>query len=97
MTVDYKRDHEESCVIIAKTANGTDRYHVSPIDIEESIEFITTAYALMDNACEQVYISGFTLESKNTNLSKDEILRRIRFSSQKMKKIEPVEVVYHTK
>jgi len=90
-TIEYKKDYIESCVLIAVVDGENYRFKVAPKEIETSIEFIQTAYTYFNRDCNKIYISGFTLETSGSNLSKEEILKRIA-NQVKRKRIEPKEI-----
>ena len=79
MEIKYKEGQEQSCVLVAETNEAHVRFNVAPANIEKGIKVIKAAYEYLGNPCNKVYISGFTLVSKNTNLTKEGIINRIAF------------------
>ena len=72
-----KRDLEESCVLVADLSDTSYTYNVAIEEIAEAQKTIKATFDLFDKPCKRVYISGFTLVSKNTNLSKESIIARV--------------------
>ena len=85
MTVNYKEGHIDSCVIIAEADGSKDRYFVAPEDADQSIRLIKNALRIIGKENPKVYISGFTLVTKNTNLSQEDIVNKILLSAEIVK------------
>ena len=81
MEVNYKKGLEPSCLLIAEHNGYNYSYNVSLSEIEEGMETLVTIYG------STVYIGGFPLVSKGTNLTTaEEIIRKAATATGTKKK-----------
>ncbi len=77
MRDERRKDLVECCVLIADV-NETNYYYRVPVQkIEESIKTIELTFSRMNKACSRVYISGFTLENKDSLLNREGIIDKV--------------------
>ena len=79
MTVKYKEGHVDSCVIVAEADGFKNSYYVAPEDADKSMKLIKSTLKSLGKKDPKIYVSGFTLVTKNTNLSKSEIVDKVFF------------------
>ena len=84
-------DKVESCVLVAEVNGSSYYYNVDPANIESGIKTIVAAYDTFDEMCSRVYISGFNLVSRDTNLSKEELIKRVAFPARQNKRIREIQ------
>ena len=87
MTVKYKEGLVESCILVAELEDSSQRFNVSPFNIEKGIKVIKAAYDYVGRPCKKVYISGFDLVSPKSNLNKAGILERVAFGEKLLEKV----------
>ena len=88
MTVNYKKGHIESCILVAEIGDSKQRFNVDVHNIENGIKTIIAAYDYVGRPCQRVYISGFDLVTDNTNLTKEGIIARVAFGEKQRKATE---------
>ena len=77
MEVRNREGYVESCVLVAEIDGSNHYFNVALPDIEIGMKTIRATYEKIDRKCSKVYIGGFTLVSRNTNLSKKGLVERV--------------------
>lgn len=90
MSVNFKPNHENSCIVLAEIEGEKVTFNVDYSDIVSCIEIVKEIY---DPNC-KVYISGFDIVTKGTNLSDEQVINKINRTVSNKKEEKPKTLLY---
>ena len=79
-------NHENSCILVADVEDSSYSFNVAIPDIETGMKTIMETYEFLNCNCKRVYIAGFAITSKGTNLTTEGLIDRVIFSTEMMNK-----------
>ena len=93
MIVNNHPNDEQSCVLLAEIEGQKITFNLKYKDVTDTIDMINEIF---DHKC-KVYVSGYNLVSKGTNLTRKQSLERIQINTTSEKEKEKVRALLMVK